>query len=269
MAMTTTNTPADVSDVTLGTATRANSRKRLFWVATVLSISLIPIFFLQALWARFLITPWYLPVGGTLAALMVLRAAVAPVRLLRLGVALFCFALAGLEWFFLLGMTVLPAYKGPVVVGSAVPAFHATLADGSEIDASYFQQNRPTALVFFQGRWCPFCMTQLKELEAHHEKFGRLGAHVVVVSIEDIDTAAQTQRDFPHLKVVSDAQRELSSAIDLINRHSAPDGGDSAAPTILLIDGQGKVQTVYRPTRFIARPSAERIAAALEHGSNL
>lgn len=112
-------------------------------------------------------------------------------------------------------------------------------------------------------------MTQLKELEAHHEAFGRLGTNVVVVSIEDVDAAAQTQRDFPHLTVVSDAERELSGAIDLINRHSAPGGGDSAAPTILLIDGQGKVQTVYRPARFIARPSAAELATALEHGGML
>jgi peroxiredoxin len=269
MAMTTINTPTKVSDIALGSGGGDNSRRRLFWIGTVLAVSLIPIFLLQALWARLLITPWYLPLGGSLAALLVLRAAVAPVRLPRLGIAIFCFALAGLEWFFLLGATVLPTYKGPVVAGSTIPAFHATLADGSEIDASYFQQNRPTALVFFQGRWCPFCMTQLKELEAQHEQIGRLGANVVVVSIEDVDAAVQTQRDYPHLTVVSDAQRELSSAIDLINQHSAPDGGDSAAPTILLLDGQRKVQTIYRPARFIARPSAEKIASALEHGSSL
>src|SRR5262249_26196590 len=157
----------------------------------------------------------------------------------QIGLAVLCVALAGLEWAFVLAMTVLPTYAGPLKEGAAIPAFHATLADGTEIDQSRFQQGRPTALVFFQGRWCPFCMTQLRGLEAEHDEFSRVGADVVVVSIEGPDEAAQTKRDYPHLTVLSDKQRELSDAIDLINKGFSPDGGDSAAPTILLLDGNG------------------------------
>jgi peroxiredoxin len=118
--------------------------------------------------------------------------------------------------------------------------------------------------VFFQGRWCPFCMTHLQDLESHHDEFARVGANVVVVSIEDLGAAAQTQSDFPHLIVVSDQRRELSDAIDLINKRSAPDGGDSAAPTILLLDGQGTVQSLFRPTRFIARPSGAELVTTID-----
>ena len=62
---------------------------------------------------------------------------------------------------------------------------------------------------------------------------------MLVVSIEDVATAQQTQRDFPHLTVVSDEQRELSDAAELINRGFAPDGGNCATPTILLVDNSG------------------------------
>jgi peroxiredoxin len=239
------------------------SPRLLFWIGAVLSIAWIVIFAVQVFGANALITPWYLPVGGTMSALMVIVGMGRP-RWWRLGIALVCVALAGLEWVFLLALTVLPGYTGPIGSGSAIPAFRAALADGTEIDESYFQKDRPTALVFFQGRWCPFCMTQLRELEAHQAEFARVGADVVVVSIDDLENAAQTQKDFPHLKVVSDERRELSTAIDLINRGSAPDGGDSAAPTILLVDGTGTVQWLHRPTRFIARPSAAALVTAIE-----
>ncbi len=235
----------------------------LFWSGAILSLSWIVIFAVQVFGAKALITPWYLPIGGTVSALMVIVGMGRP-RWWRLGIALACVALAGLEWVFLMALTVLPDYTGPIMIGSTIPPFRAALADGTEIDASYFQKDRATALVFFQGRWCPFCMTQLRELEAHHAEFGRVGAEVVVVSIDDLETAAQTQKDFPHLKVVSDQRRELSTAIDLINRGSAPDGGDSAAPTILLVDGGGTVQWLHRPTRFIARPSAAELVAEIE-----
>jgi hypothetical protein len=82
--------------------------------------------------------------------------------------------------------------------------------------------------------------------------------------MEDVDAAARTQGDFPHLIVVSDQRRELSDAIDLINRRSAPDGGDSATPTILLVDGEGVVKSLFRPARFIARPSAAQLVTTIE-----
>jgi peroxiredoxin len=211
-----------------------------------------------------MITPWYLPIGGSLAALVVLWAVARQWRWWRLGIALGCVALAGLEWYFLLALTVLPAYTGPVAEGSTLPAFHASLADGTEINESHFLRGGPTALVFFQGRWCPFCMTQLRDLDANHERFTRLGVGVAVVSIEGLGDAQQTQQQFPHLTVVSDERRELSGAVDLIRSASAPDGGDSAAPTIRLIDQEGKVRWIHRPTRFIARPSAAELAAIAE-----
>jgi peroxiredoxin len=235
----------------------------LFWGGVILSIAFVFIFVAQVAWARVLITPWYLPLGGTTSALLTLFAASRQPRLWRLAIAVACVALACLEWTFVLALTVLPPYSGPVVTGGTLPAFTATLADGTPISESYFREGRPTALIFFQGRWCPFCMTQLGELEAHHAEFDRVGANVVVASLENVADAAQTQRDFPHLTVVSDEKREMSDAIDLVNRGFAPDGSDADAPTIFLLDGEGKVEWLDRPKRFIARPSASELAAQI------
>jgi peroxiredoxin len=163
-----------------------------------------------------------------------------------------------------LGLSVLPSYGGPIKSGNTLPSFQATLADGTEINEAYFQNGKTTALIFFQGRWCPFCMTHLRELEDHHNVFDKVKARPVVVSIEDVETAGRTQRDFPHLTVISDKRRELADAVDVINKGFGPDGQDSAAPTILLLDGEGKVLWIHRPTRFITRPSASDLAAEIE-----
>jgi peroxiredoxin len=258
---TTTSAPASP-----GAATDAQRDRSgfLFWSAAAIAVLLIPVFFVQAFVAHLLVTPWYVPIGGTIAALTAIYALGQPRRWWRVGVVVGCVGLACLEWYFLLALTVLPRYTGPIAEGSPLPAFHATLADGTEIDETYFHGRPMTAVVFFQGRWCPFCMTQLRELENHGEEFRRIGAEVVVVSIENVPSAAETKRDFPSLTVVSDEQRELSNAIDLINRGFAPDGSDAAAPTILLVDGTGKVRWFHRPTRFIARPSAAELAATIE-----
>lgn len=283
-------TPRPVGD----TSPTARSFPRvLFWGTALLAIALVPTFFAQVFWARALITPWYVPIGGLIAALVLSLIAWRHCRWWRFGVALFTVALACFEWFFVVAGTRLPDYQGPIAAGSALPAFHAVLADqpqgdgsassasagpagagsgtapagtansNTAIDESYFRQGRDTVLVFFQGRWCPFCRTQLTELESHHDEFARAGAEVVVVSIEDPQTAAETQRDFPHLKVVSDERRELADAVDVINKGFSPDGGDSAAPTILLLDGTGTVRWLHRPQRFISRPSSAELVARL------
>jgi len=242
-------------------ALQPQRRPVLFWAAPLLSIAAIATFFMQVFGAGVMITPWYLPVAGTVAAIVALWMIGRPLRWWRVVVAIGCLLLACLQWAFLLRLSVLPAYAGPIAGGSALPSFHANLADGTEITESDFQQGETSALIFFQGRWCPFCMTHLRELEAHHGQLDRVGARVVVVSIEDVETAAQTQRDFPNLVVLSDRRRELADAVDVINRGFGPEGQDSAAPTILLIDGAGKVLSIHRPTRFIARPSAAELAA--------
>lgn len=258
----TTSSLTETSNISEGT--RLPDTALFVWSGVVLAVAVIVGFIVQISSAMMLVTPWYLPVGGTAAALLVAYATFRRRNWQRIGLVAVCLGLACLEWLFVLVLTVLPSYAGPVAAGGAFPAFRAELADGSEIRESFFQQHPATAVVFYQGRWCPFCVTQLRELEAHQAEFERIKVPVLVVSIEDVQTAAQTQKDFPHLVVVSDEQGGLSNAVQLINRGTAPGGKDCAIPTIILVDRSGTVRWLHRPTRFIARPSASELVATIK-----
>jgi alkyl hydroperoxide reductase subunit AhpC len=107
-------------------------------------------------------------------------------------------------------------------------------------------------------------MTELGELERRHEEFARRNTRVVVVSVEGPDEAKQTQEAFPHLVVVADADRELTTLADVIHPHSGPGGGDSAAPATLLVDRHGTVRWTYRPDRFLSRLSPDELLAAID-----
>jgi peroxiredoxin len=107
-------------------------------------------------------------------------------------------------------------------------------------------------------------MIELGQLEAHWQEFEKKKVRVVAVSIENLEAAKATQADFPHLVVVSDAERNLSQALAVIHPHSAPDGGDSAAPTTILIDGAGTVRWTFRPDRVPGRLSPEQLLAAID-----
>jgi peroxiredoxin len=108
------------------------------------------------------------------------------------------------------------------------------------------------------------CMIELGQLEEHWQEFDKRKVRVIVVSVEDQEAAKSTQAEFPHLIVVSDAQRTLSSALDVIHEGSAPNGGDSAAPTTILIDGHGTVRWTFRPDRVFHRLSPEQVLTAID-----
>jgi alkyl hydroperoxide reductase subunit AhpC len=107
-------------------------------------------------------------------------------------------------------------------------------------------------------------MIELGELERRHEEFARRNTRVVVVSVEGPDEAKKTQDAFPHLVVVADANRQLSTLADVIHPHSGPGGGDTAAPATLLVDRHGTVRWVYRPDRYLSRLSPDELLAEID-----
>jgi peroxiredoxin len=107
-------------------------------------------------------------------------------------------------------------------------------------------------------------MIELGQLEAHWQEFENRKVRVVVVSVEEREAAQATQADFPHLDVVSDADRNLADAVAVIHPHSAPGGGDTAAPTTILVDGSGTVRWTFRPDRVFTRLSPAQLLAAVD-----
>ena len=107
-------------------------------------------------------------------------------------------------------------------------------------------------------------MIELGQLERRYEDFTRRHTRLIAVSVEGLDAAAQTQKDFPHLLVLADKGRGLSDAVGLIHAHSAPDGSDTAAPTTILVDRHGMVRWLFRPSEVIARLSPDDVLQAVD-----
>jgi peroxiredoxin len=109
-------------------------------------------------------------------------------------------------------------------------------------------------------------MNELGELEAHHADFDRRNTRLVAASIEGVEDAAKTQADFPHLIFLADKDRNLVNAVQVIHPHSGKDGGDTAAPTTILVDHQGTVRWLFRPDSAMRRLSPQELLAAVnEH----
>jgi hypothetical protein len=102
---------------------------------------------------RYLRVPWYLPGLSTVAALCMAWAFLQRRSIGRLLGLLLVGLLAAAEWYFLLVLTALPAYTGPIAVGHPFPSFEVVRADGSVFVPESFHAPQKTVLVFFRGRW--------------------------------------------------------------------------------------------------------------------
>jgi peroxiredoxin len=107
-------------------------------------------------------------------------------------------------------------------------------------------------------------MLELGQLESHAQEFEKRGVPVVVISIEGLEEAKATREQFPHLEVVSDADRKMIEAVSGLHPKSDPHGGDTAAPTTMLVDGSGTVRWTFRPDRVFTRLSPDRLLAAID-----
>ena len=107
-------------------------------------------------------------------------------------------------------------------------------------------------------------MIELGQLESQWQEFEKKKVRVVVVSVEGPKEAMDTQSDFPHLIVVSDAEHKLADAVAVIHPNSNPKGGDTTAPTTILVDGKGFVRWTFRPDRVLTRLSPSQVLAAID-----
>jgi peroxiredoxin len=160
--------------------------------------------------------------------------------------------------------TRLPLYKGPVAMGRPFPAFATVRADGSPFTQRDLQGDKNSVLVFFRGRWSPYCLSELGQLERRHEDFGRRNTRVIAISMEGTDEAQQTQADFPHLLVLADQGRGLSEAAEVVHARAGPDQSDAATPTTILIDRHGTVRWLSRPRAVTVRLSPDEVFQAID-----
>jgi peroxiredoxin len=103
-------------------------------------------------------------------------------------------------------------------------------------------------------------MIELGELESHFQEFKnrKTPVEIVAISTDNREDGEKTQKQFPHLKVVADTDQKMCQTLKVMH------GEDKAAPTTILVDGQGKVRWLFRPDRFLDRLSPAQLLAAID-----
>jgi hypothetical protein len=94
---------------------------RLYLWSGIGLVLLGPILYVLQLRAKLLSVPWYVPALATAGVLLILLAVLGRPTFWRAGAILLCGLLAGAEWYFLVSLSKLPSYTGPVSAGKPFP----------------------------------------------------------------------------------------------------------------------------------------------------
>lgn len=105
--------------------------------------------------------------------------------------------------------------------GDRTPAFELHDGDGMVWRSQDLLRNGPLVIVFYRGRWCAYCNTQLAALQGFHSQIAKAGASLVAVSPQTEKHSYMT-RDMHKLRfpVLSDPGNHVAREFGLVWRLS-------------------------------------------------
>ncbi|HWX55858.1 MAG TPA: peroxiredoxin-like family protein [Verrucomicrobiae bacterium] len=103
--------------------------------------------------------------------------------------------------------------------GAHAPSFELPDGDGLLWRSEDLLRNGPLVAVFYRGRWCAYCNTQLAALQEIHNQIAATGASLVAISPQTQKHSYMT-RDMDNLlfPVLSDAGNQVARKFGLVYR---------------------------------------------------
>ena len=113
-------------------------------------------------------------------------------------------------------------------------------------------ESPPTALFFFRGHWCPYCNTQLEDLNTKQAELKKMGVTLIGISADDVEDTMELKEDLKlDFHLASDPDLRAIKALGTLDSEN-----EISWPAIVLIE-RGEV--TYR---WIAESTSERIGAS-------
>lgn len=104
-------------------------------------------------------------------------------------------------------------------VGSPAPSFELEDQNGSTVSSHELLQSGRLIVIFFRGRWCPFCLAQLQAMSLVLPQIKHSGASLAAISPQKVSQssfmAEQHKLAFP---LLSDAGNPVARKFGLIYR---------------------------------------------------
>jgi len=155
-----------------------------------------------------------------------------------------------------------------VVVGKVAPDFTLAKMGGGTATLSSMRGKKNVVLVFYRGYWCPFCITQLKEMRSLLSEELKKDTELLVVSIDDdkgMETAVtriSADGTTPDYTFLSDPTHAVIARYGVMNPAGSRRG--IPHPATYVIDKKGVVQWRDVQTDYKIRPTNSAVLTAVK-----
>ena len=168
--------------------------------------------------------------------------------------------------------------------GETAPTFELSDGDGMMWRSEDLLRGGPLVIVFYRGRWCAYCNTQLAALQKIHSQVAASAASLVAVSPQTQKHSYMT-RDMHRLRfpVLSDPGNQLSRKFGLVWRlpselrqmyeaimtklpgYNGDQSWELPLPATYIVQPDGKISFARVDVDWRQRPEPEEISEELNH----
>lgn len=165
----------------------------------------------------------------------------------------------------------------PLLVGERAPAATIRNVAGGTDSLNAILSRKPTVLLFYRGGWCPYCNTQLAELQSLEKEILRLGYQIVAVSPDSPENLAGTgAKHTLNYSLYSDADLSLAQAFGiafqapenynerLLKSSAGLNSGLLPVPAVFILNMQGEILFEYINPDYKKRIKGNLLMAVLK-----
>lgn len=148
--------------------------------------------------------------------------------------------------------------------GTVLPDFHLTDVDNHPYTLAQMRGARGTVLAFIHGTWCPYCVRQLKRLNAAAPGLQAQDVSIVCITHDPVATVAAYQQSAqPPLRftLLADSEPSIAHAYGVFDLdHNAP------YPAVIYAGADDKVQYCDLSTDPDCFPNMARLLEVVMYG---
>lgn len=153
----------------------------------------------------------------------------------------------------------------PLVVGDSVPTtLVLTRAEGEAFDLNQAIEDKPSILIFYRGGWCPYCNTQLGQIQIIEGQLRAMGYQILAISPDKPENlAASLDKNQLTYTLLSDHSMDAARAFGIAFRVDSATlekytqygidleeaSGEThhllPVPSVFVVDSSGSIQFSY------------------------
>lgn len=172
-------------------------------------------------------------------------------------------------------LPVIPEDISPLLVGEKIPSVSVQTVSGETINSESFYSKGKSILIFYRGGWCPYCNTQMSQLQLIEKDLVNLGYTIYAISPDSPDKMKESVEKIKMTyTLISDKTGTLSRALGIAfkspehyeKRLEAIQGVDAElhlpVPSVFIVNTNGEILFEYINPNYKVRMSSDLLLAA-------